>query len=94
MQAAANAVNDNLNPVEGNILLSQPRMDPTRTMQALTWQGTNSVEVKTMPCPDITMPQDVVLKITGTTICGSDLHLYHGEIPTMKKDDILGHEFM
>jgi threonine dehydrogenase-like Zn-dependent dehydrogenase len=46
------------------------------------------------PIPDITEPDDVIIQVTGTTICGSDLHLYHGEIMTLQKGDILGHEFM
>lgn len=46
------------------------------------------------PIPDITTEKDVILKVTGTTVCGSDLHLYHSEIVTMQKGDILGHEFM
>ena len=55
------------------------------TMKALAWMGNNSVELVDAPVPDITEPDDVVLKVTGTTICGSDLHLYHGEIMTMQK---------
>jgi threonine dehydrogenase-like Zn-dependent dehydrogenase len=42
--------------------------------------------------PDITEPNDVILQVTGSTICGSDLRLYHGEILTLQKGDILGHE--
>lgn len=44
--------------------------------------------------PDITQDNDVILQVTGTTICGSDLHLYHNEIFGLQKGDILGHEFM
>lgn len=44
------------------------------------------------PVPDITEPDDVIVKVTGTTICGSDLHLYHGEILALQSGDILGHE--
>ena len=55
------------------------------TMKALAWMGNNSVELIDAPVPDITEPDDVVLKVTGTTICGSDLHLYHGEVMTMQK---------
>ncbi|KAF8749667.1 GroES-like protein [Rhizoctonia solani] len=47
-----------------------------------------------VPIPDITQPDDVIVKVTGTTICGSDLHLYHGEIVALQKGDILGHELM
>lgn len=46
------------------------------------------------PIPDITQDTDVIVKVTGSTICGSDLHLYHSEMLGMQKGDILGHEFM
>lgn len=62
------------------------------TMKALAWMGTKQVELIDAPVPDVTDPDDVVIKVTGTTICGSDLHLYHGEILTLQKGDILGHE--
>lgn len=63
-------------------------------MKAVCWQGTNKVEVETVPDPKIINPRDAVVKITTTAICGSDLHLYDGYNPTMKPGDILGHEFM
>jgi threonine dehydrogenase-like Zn-dependent dehydrogenase len=63
-------------------------------MRALTWHGTNDVRVETVPDPKILNPRDAILRVTSTAICGSDLHLYDGVIPTMKKGDILGHEFM
>lgn len=63
-------------------------------MQALTWQGKNSVQMEETSKPAIINDEDVVIKVTGTTICGSDLHLYHGAIIEMQKGDILGHEFM
>jgi threonine dehydrogenase-like Zn-dependent dehydrogenase len=62
------------------------------TMKALAWFGTKDVRVVDAPVPDITEPDDVIVKVTGTTICGSDLHLYHGEILALQKGDILGHE--
>ena len=62
------------------------------TMKALAWFGTKDVKLIEAPIPDITDPDDVIVKVTGTTICGSDLHLYHGEILTLQKGDILGHE--
>lgn len=46
------------------------------------------------PIPDISEEKDVIIKITGSTICGSDLHLYHSEMLALQKGDILGHEFM
>ena len=63
-------------------------------MRALCWYGKNDVRVETVPDPKILNPRDAIIKITTTAICGSDLHLYDGYIPTMEKGDILGHEFM
>jgi threonine dehydrogenase-like Zn-dependent dehydrogenase len=63
-------------------------------MKAVCWEGKNKIEIKDMPDPQIVNPRDAIVRITSTAICGSDLHLYDGYIPTMKKDDILGHEFM
>ncbi|WP_026735116.1 zinc-dependent alcohol dehydrogenase [Fischerella sp. PCC 9605] len=63
-------------------------------MKAVCWQGANDVRVETVPDPKILNPRDAIIKITSTAICGSDLHLYDGFIPTMEKGDILGHEFM
>jgi len=63
-------------------------------MKALAWFGNKQVSVVEAPVPDITEPDDVIIAVTGTTICGSDLHLYHSEIMTLQKGDILGHEFM
>ncbi len=63
-------------------------------MKALCWHGKNDVRVENVPDPKIINPSDAVIKITTTCICGSDLHLYDGYIPTMEEGDILGHEFM
>ena len=63
-------------------------------MRALTWQGRHDVRVDTIPDPEIVNPRDVILKVTSTAICGSDLHLYDGYIPTLRAGDVLGHEFM
>jgi threonine dehydrogenase-like Zn-dependent dehydrogenase len=63
-------------------------------MRALTWQGTGDVRVEQVPEPEIVNPRDAIVRVTSTAICGSDLHLYDGYIPTMKRGDILGHEFM
>ncbi len=63
-------------------------------MKALCWNGKNDVRVENVPDPKIINPSDAVIKITTTCICGSDLHLYDGYIPTMEPGDILGHEFM
>jgi threonine dehydrogenase-like Zn-dependent dehydrogenase len=63
-------------------------------MKALCWYGTNDVRVERVPDPTILNPRDAIIKITLTAICGSDLHLLDGFIPTMRRGDILGHEFM
>jgi threonine dehydrogenase-like Zn-dependent dehydrogenase len=63
-------------------------------MKALRWYGKNDVRVETVPDPELKSPRDAIIKITSTAICGSDLHLYDGYNPTMKKGDILGHEPM
>ena len=63
-------------------------------MKALCWFGKTDVRVEDVPEPKILNPRDAILKITSTAICGSDIHLYDGYIPTMEKGDILGHEFM
>jgi threonine dehydrogenase-like Zn-dependent dehydrogenase len=63
-------------------------------MRALVWHGKHDVRVDTVDDPEIVNPRDCILKVSSTAICGSDLHLYDGYIPTMKAGDILGHEFM
>jgi threonine dehydrogenase-like Zn-dependent dehydrogenase len=63
-------------------------------MKALCWHGTNDVRIGNVPDPTILNPRDAIIKITSTAICGSDLHILDGYIPTMKEGDILGHEFM
>ena len=63
-------------------------------MRANVWSGRNTVQVENVPDPQIINDRDAIVKITTTAICGSDLHLYDGYVPTMKRGDILGHEFM
>ena len=63
-------------------------------MRANCWIGKNDVRVERVPDPQILNQQDVIVKVTSTAICGSDLHLYGGMIPTMESGDVLGHEFM
>jgi len=63
-------------------------------MKALCWHGANDVRIDNAPDPTILNPRDAIIKITSTAICGSDLHILDGYIPTMKEGDILGHEFM
>jgi threonine dehydrogenase-like Zn-dependent dehydrogenase len=63
-------------------------------MRATVWAGRNKVSVENVPDPKILNGRDAIVKISSTAICGSDLHLYDGYVPTMRKGDILGHEFM
>jgi threonine dehydrogenase-like Zn-dependent dehydrogenase len=63
-------------------------------MRALTYHGARDVRVENVPDPTIQQPDDIILRVTATAICGSDLHLYRGKIPGMEDGDILGHEFM
>jgi threonine dehydrogenase-like Zn-dependent dehydrogenase len=63
-------------------------------MKATCWMGRNSVEVEDVPDPKILNDRDAIVRITSTAICGSDLHLLDGYVPTMKRGDIMGHEFM
>ena len=63
-------------------------------MKAVCWMGAKDVQTLTVPDPKIVNPHDAILRVTRTAICGSDIHLYDGVIPTMEAGDILGHEFM
>ncbi len=63
-------------------------------MKAVCWMGKKKIEVQEVADPKILNPRDCIIKITATAICGSDLHLYNGLIPSMQTGDILGHEFM
>lgn len=63
-------------------------------MKANVWHGKNKLQVDNVPDPTILTPSDAIVKISSTAICGSDLHLLDGYVPTMEKGDILGHEFM
>ncbi len=63
-------------------------------MKALCWHGTSDVRINNVPDPQIADPTDVIIRITSTAICGSDLHLYDGVMPTMQAGDVLGHENM
>ena len=63
-------------------------------MKAVCWNGITDVGVETVPDPKLINPRDAIVQVTSTAICGSDLHLYDGYVPSMKKGDILGHEFM
>ena len=63
-------------------------------MRAVCWHGKHDMRVERVPDPAILNPRDAIVRVTSTAICGSDLHPYDGYIPTMKRGDIMGHEFM
>src|ERR1700744_2841401 len=63
-------------------------------MKALTWHGKHDMRCESVPDPRIEHPRDAIIKVTACAICGSDLHMYDGLIPTMKHGDVVGHETM
>src|SRR4051812_5735408 len=63
-------------------------------MKAVTYHGPHDVRVDSVADPVLHEPDDIILRVTATAICGSDLHLYRGKVPGMEPGDILGHEFM
>ncbi len=63
-------------------------------MKAVCWAGTHKVIVEEVPEPRIINPRDAIVQVSSTAICGSDLHLFDGYVPTVEVGDILGHEFM
>jgi len=63
-------------------------------MRANCWQGAHKLRIEDVPDPQILNPRDAIVRVTSTAICGSDLHIYDGYIPTMMRGDIIGHEFM
>jgi S-(hydroxymethyl)glutathione dehydrogenase / alcohol dehydrogenase len=63
-------------------------------VKAVTYQGIKNIQVKEVPDPRIEKPDDMIVKLTSTAICGSDLHLIHGMIPNLHKNDVIGHEPM
>lgn len=63
-------------------------------MKALCWHGKKDIRYDTVPDPTIEHPRDAVIKVSSCAICGSDLHLFDGFMPTMESGDVMGHEFM
>ncbi|XAO27185.1 hypothetical protein I312_106027 [Cryptococcus bacillisporus CA1280] len=94
MQAAVSLVQDYIGTEPTATKAPYKHREDGSTMRALAWFGKEDVRMIDAPIPDITQDTDVIVKVTGTTICGSDLHLYHSEMLGMQKGDILGHEFM
>jgi threonine dehydrogenase-like Zn-dependent dehydrogenase len=72
----------------------KPKLDEAHPMHALAWYGKKDVRYIETPRPMITDQRDIVLRVTASSICGSDLHMYTNHLPDMHKGDILGHEFM
>ncbi|TPX49366.1 hypothetical protein SeMB42_g01804 [Synchytrium endobioticum] len=85
---------DSLKAASIPVATTKPRWSATATMKANVFIDTREVRVMTVPRPLITDPEDAILRVCASTICGSDLHLYHGEVPEVKNGDILGHEFL
>lgn len=63
-------------------------------MRAVVWNGSKDIRVQDVPEPQIINPRDAIVRVTSTAICGSDLHLYNGFFPGMRKGDVMGHESM
>ncbi|MDF2825274.1 MAG: Alcohol dehydrogenase GroES domain protein, partial [Mycobacterium sp.] len=63
-------------------------------MRALVWNGVNDLSVETVDDPTLLNPHDVIIEVTLTTTCGSDLHFIDGYLPGMREGDVFGHEFM
>ncbi|UOQ70100.1 zinc-dependent alcohol dehydrogenase [Hymenobacter cellulosilyticus] len=63
-------------------------------MKALCWVGTNKLSVERIPDPEILNPHDAIIRVGLSSVCGSDLHLLDGYVPTMREGDVIGHEFM
>ena len=63
-------------------------------MKALCWNGAKKLSIENVPDPEILKPHDAIIKVTMSSVCGSDLHLYNGFVPSMREGDIIGHEFM
>jgi threonine dehydrogenase-like Zn-dependent dehydrogenase len=76
------------------ITIGPAKKHETLKMKAAEWMGKKSIEVNIRPRPVVTDPHDVILRVTATCICGSDLHLYLNNMPGMQKHDVMGHEFM
>jgi len=81
------------NIIQQDVANYEKQGDESNTMKALVWRGKQKVELSDVQKPKIIEDRDVIIRVTGTTICGSDLHLLHGVVVQMSDGDILGHEF-
>ncbi|KAF9985484.1 hypothetical protein BGZ65_010712 [Modicella reniformis] len=95
---ATNAAVNLLQSRMGEVSIAASNEDKQKTcsqdMLACCWEGKGKIHMKRVPIPDITDDEDVLIRVAGSTVRGSDLPLYHGEIMQLKKDEILGHECM
>jgi threonine dehydrogenase-like Zn-dependent dehydrogenase len=73
---------------------ARPSLEMEREMKALCWHGKKDIRYDTVADPEIEHPRDAVIKVSSCAICGSDLHLFDGFMPTMESGDVIGHEFM
>jgi len=87
------AVADNAVSPLSSTITSKKREDGSK-MQGVAWYGKHDVRVEQRPVPTITDPEDIIIRVTSSAICGSDLHLYEGYMVGMQKGDLLGHEPM
>src|SRR4030088_1834582 len=76
------------------VRLSLPALRENRAMKALAWHGKGDIRCDTVPDPKIEDGRDAIIKVTACAICGSDLHIFDGIIPSMQSGDVLGHETM
>jgi threonine dehydrogenase-like Zn-dependent dehydrogenase len=77
------------------MITTKSKDDPSgRTMQAVLYNGKRSVIVNEIPKPTITDPKDVIVRMTSTAICGTDLHIYVNSLPGVSSGQVLGHESM
>eukprot|EP00884_Botryococcus_braunii_P009260 jgi/Botrbrau1/18335/Bobra.0179s0062.1 len=85
-----------LSEEEGRNMLkvSPTKKDESRSQKAVEWFGKKDMRIKNIPFPLITDPEDIIVRVTSTCICGSDLHIYLNAMPGMKQGDVMGHEFM
>ncbi len=91
--AAEKAVGNDTSAITAQNVANYDDSGSSGTMKALVWNGKNNVQVVDVARPRIIEDGDAILRVTGSTVCGSDLHLYHGVVVEMAKGDILGHEF-
>ncbi|PHZ10033.1 putative zinc-type alcohol dehydrogenase-like protein [Rhizopus microsporus ATCC 52813] len=89
---AANLAQKNMGEVPVKVANEDKQRTSDTEMLACCWVGKRKLELRKVPKPEITDDEDVIIKVTGSTVCGSDLHLYHGELMQLKEGEVLGHE--